>query len=77
MVKERKIPSLYAQASFAPFSLKVAWSGKSLIMGRGDGYKTGYGGMLSFTPTKKGGGRKSFSHVEAGHKFWGSFNDVA
>ena len=31
-VKERKTPSLSAQASFAPFSLKVAWSGKSLIM---------------------------------------------
>ena len=30
-VKERKTPSLSAQASFAPFSLKVAWSGKSLI----------------------------------------------
>ena len=33
-VKERKTPSLSAQASFAPFSLKVAWSGKSLIGGR-------------------------------------------
>ena len=31
-VKERKTPSLSAQAIFAPFSLKVAWSGKSLIM---------------------------------------------
>ena len=31
-VKERKTPSLSAQASFAPFSLKVAWSGKSLIL---------------------------------------------
>ena len=30
-VKERKTPSLSAQASFTPFSLKVAWSGKSLI----------------------------------------------
>ena len=30
-VKERKTPSLSAHASFAPFSLKVAWSGKSLI----------------------------------------------
>ena len=30
-VKERKTPSLSAQASFAPFSLKVAWSGKSVI----------------------------------------------
>ena len=30
-VKERKTPSLSAQASFAPFSLKVAWSGKALI----------------------------------------------
>ena len=30
-VKERKTPSLSAQSSFAPFSLKVAWSGKSLI----------------------------------------------
>ena len=29
-VKERKTPSLSAQASFALFSLKVAWSGKSL-----------------------------------------------
>ena len=32
-VKERKTPSLSAQASFAPFHLKVAWSGKSLIGG--------------------------------------------
>ena len=31
-VKERKTPSLSAQASFAPFSLKVAWSGKSHIV---------------------------------------------
>ena len=31
-VKERKTPSLSAQASFAPFSLKVAWSGKSLVL---------------------------------------------
>ena len=30
-VKERKTSSLSTQASFAPFSLKVAWSGKSLI----------------------------------------------
>ena len=30
-VKETKTPSLSAQASFASFSLKVAWSGKSLI----------------------------------------------
>ena len=35
-VKERKTPSLSAQSSFAPFSLKVAWSGKSLIL-RGGG----------------------------------------
>ena len=31
-VKVRKTPSLSAQVSFAPFSLKVAWSGKSLIV---------------------------------------------
>ena len=31
-VKERKTPSLSAQASFAHFSLKVAWCGKSLIV---------------------------------------------
>ena len=30
-VKEWKTPSLSAQASFAPFSLKVAYYGKSLI----------------------------------------------
>ena len=30
-VKERKTPSLSAQSSSAPFSLKVAWPGKSLI----------------------------------------------
>ena len=30
-VKERKTPSLSAQASFAPFSLQVAWSRKFLI----------------------------------------------
>ena len=35
-VKERKTPSLSAQASFAPSSLQVAWSGKSLI-GSSDG----------------------------------------
>ena len=34
-VKERKNPSLSAQAIFAPFSLKVAWSGKSLIVSTG------------------------------------------
>ena len=32
MVKEKKTPSLSAQARFAPFSLKVSWSGKSLIV---------------------------------------------
>ena len=31
-VKDRKTPSLSAQASFKLFSLKVAWSGKSLII---------------------------------------------
>ena len=30
-IKERKTPSLSAQVSFGPFSLKVAWSGKFLI----------------------------------------------
>ena len=30
-VKEGQTPSLSAQASFALFSLKVAWSGKTLI----------------------------------------------
>ena len=30
-VKERKTPTMSAQASFAPFSLKVAWSWKRLI----------------------------------------------
>ena len=30
-VKERKTPSLSSQASFAPSSLKLAWSGKSFI----------------------------------------------
>ena len=34
-LKERKTLSLSAQASFAPFSLKVAWSGKSLIKAAG------------------------------------------
>ena len=33
--------------------------------GRGGGYKMGGGGMLSFTPTKRRGG-KSFSHAEGG-----------
>ena len=33
-VKESKTPSLSAQASFEPFYLKVAWSGKSLIINR-------------------------------------------
>ena len=36
-VNERKTPSLSAEASFAPFSLKVAWSGKSLIGKGGSG----------------------------------------
>ena len=36
-VKERETPSLSTLASFAPFSLKVAWSGKSLIS-HGDKY---------------------------------------
>ena len=36
-VKERKTPSLSAQASFMPFFLKVVWSGKPLI---------GYGSYL-------------------------------
>ena len=40
-VKERKTPSLSAQASFAPFSLKVTWSGKSLI---GNSLSCGGGG---------------------------------
>ena len=31
-VKDRKTPSLSAQTSFALFSLKVAWSEKSLIV---------------------------------------------
>ena len=31
LIKERKTLSLSTQASFAPISLKVAWSGKSLI----------------------------------------------
>ena len=46
-VKERKTPSLSAQASFAPFSLKVAWSGKSLI------------GQYIPTPPKKKGKKKN------------------
>ena len=33
-VKERTTPSLSELASFAPFSLKMAWSGKSLIVQR-------------------------------------------
>ena len=43
-VKERKTPSLSAQASFAPFSLKVVWSGKSLIAGP---YPLGSAGELA------------------------------
>ena len=35
-VKERKTPSLSVQASFAFFSLKVAWYGKSLIPDLGE-----------------------------------------
>ena len=57
MVKERKTPSLSAQTSFAPFSLKVAWSGKSLIMG---------GGHVKFYPHKKGRGLKKFYPVLRG-----------
>ena len=45
-VKERKTPSLSAQASFAPFSLKMAWSGKSLISPHVI-YLGGGGGFLS------------------------------
>ena len=33
--------------------------------GEGGGYKTGGGGTLSFTPSKRGGG-KSFIHAEGG-----------
>ena len=48
-VKERKTPSLSTQASFAPFSLKVAWSGKSLIIGRGGrGRGKTFGKVLAF-----------------------------
>ena len=41
----------------------------------GGGYKTG----VKFDPYEKGGGgRKSFSHAEGGHKkFWSSFYMVA
>ena len=49
-VKERKTPSLSAQSSFAPFSLKVAWSGKSLIL-RGGGGALVSGGPIPTTPS--------------------------
>ena len=51
----------------------------SLITGRGGGLQNGRGGTLRFTPTKRGGGGKSFSHAEGGghNKFWGSFYAVA
>ena len=48
----------------------------SLITGSGGGgYKMGGGGTWSFTPTKRGGGKR-FSLAEGGgghNKFWGSF----
>ena len=43
-VKERKTPSLSAQASFAPFSLKVMWSGKSPIGELSTGVQSHRGG---------------------------------
>ena len=52
----------------------------SLITGRGGGYKTGgAGGAREVLPLRKGGGGgKSFSHAEGGHKkVWGSFYAVA
>ena len=80
-VKERKTPSLSAQASFAPFSLKVAWSGKSLITGRGGGVlQNGRGGASAVLPLRKGGGgaEKVLAMPKGGHKkFWGSFYTVA
>ena len=34
----------------------------------------GGGGHMKFYPYEKGGGEKSVSHAEGGHKkFWGSF----
>ena len=63
-VKERKTLSLSAQASFALFSLKVAWSGKSLITGRG-GYKMARGASEVLHLQKRWGwAEKSFSHAE-------------
>ena len=52
---------------------------KGLVTKYGDGgLQHGRG---SFTPTKRGGGGKSFSHAEGGagghNKFWGSFYVVA
>ena len=48
-------------------------------MGRGGGATKREGVHVKFYPYEKGGGgRKSFSHSEGGHKkFWGSFNAVA
>ena len=43
----------------------------SLSMGRGGGYKTGWG-HVRFYPYERGHG-KGFSHAEGGYKkFWGS-----
>ena len=43
-----------------------------LITGRGGGATKGEGGMLSVTPTKGGGAKKSFSHAKGGaHKVLG------
>ena len=64
-VKERKNPSLSAQASFAPFSLKVAWSGKWGRVGATKGERDGGRGS-SFSPANRGQGGKSFSHAERG-----------
>ena len=75
-VKGRKTPSLSAQASFAPYSLKVAWSGKSLITGMG-GYKMG-GGAREVLPLRKGGMDKVLAIVKGGDKkFWGIFYTIA
>ena len=68
-IKSRSVLSMYLLMFAAPPMLRN-WS---LITGRG-GLKDEGGGTRSFTPTKRGGGGKSFSHAEGGaQKVLGEF----
>ena len=60
------------------FSLFVMYCIKGLVTNYGEGGGKMEGGACEVLPLRKGGGGgKSFSHAEGGHKFWGSFYAVA